>query len=166
MDLDSALTGKPAEGAIATDILRADHTEVRRLFSEYERAASDAHAGAAVAQTLCMQLELHDAIEREIFYPALRECKSGFVDEALHAHDEIAALAERVRMHADSGDPLKETVAELKALVESHIREEEQDFFRCAEERAAGELRDLGRKLIRRKEELTRSTRSFEGPAT
>jgi hemerythrin superfamily protein len=166
MDLDSALTGKPAEGATATDILRADHNEVRRLFSEYERAASDAHAGAAVAQSLSMQLELHDTIEREIFYPALREFDSEFVDRALGAHDEIAVLAERVRMHADSGDLLKETVAELRALVESHVREEEQVFFRCVEERAAAELRDLGRRLVERKEELTRSTASFEGPAT
>lgn len=166
MDLDSALTGKPAEGASATDILRADHSEIRRLFDEYVRAASDSHAGAAVVQALCMQLELHDTIEREIFYPALRECDSKFVGEALGAHDEIAALAERLRMHADSGDALSETVTELKALVEAHVREEEQHFFRRVEERAAGRLRDLGRKLVERKEELTRSTTSFEGPAT
>ena len=166
MDLDSALTDKPAEGASATDILRADHNEVRGLFAEYERVAHDAHARAAVAQSLCMQLELHDTIEREVFYPALRECDSEFVDEALSAHDEIAVAAERVRMGADARQPIDTAVAELKALVDSHVREEEQRFFRCAEENAAGKLRDLGRALVKRKEELTRSTASFEGPAT
>lgn len=166
MDLDSALSDKPAEGASATDILRADHTEVRRLFGEYERVAHDAHARAAVAQSLCMQLELHDIIERDVFYPALRECDSDFVDEALGAHGEMALAAERVRMGADARQPIDTAVAELKALVEAHVNDEEQRFFRRAEERAAGKLRDLGRELVKRKEELTRSTASFEGPAT
>ena len=166
MDLDSALTDKPADGASATDILRADHTEVQRLFGEYERVAHDAHARAAVAQSLCMQLELHDTIEREIFYPALRECDSDFADEALAAHDDIAVAAERVRLGADARQPIDTAVAELQALVETHVRDEEQRFFRRAEERAADQLLALGRKIVRRKEELTRSTTSFEGPAT
>ena len=166
MDLDSALNDKPADDASATDILRADHGEVHRLFAEYARVRHDAHARAAVAQSLCMQLELHDTIEREVFYPALRELDIAFVEEALRGHADIAVAAERVRMHADVGEPLDDAMADLKAAVEPHVRDEEQRFFRRVEERVAGKLRELGRRLIRRKEELTRSTASFEGPAT
>ena len=166
MDLDSALTGKPAEGAGATDILRADHREVRRLFTEFEAARGDAHARAALAQALCMQIELHDALEREVFYPAARECDAQRVRDAEHDHETIAAASERVRMRADGGDALEQAVSELKARIEPHVAREESELFPAVEARGTDWLRKIGEALVCRKEQLTRSTESFEGPAT
>jgi len=166
MDLDSALTGKPAEGAGATEILRADHREVRRLFAEYERVKHDGHAAAAVAQTLCMQLELHDEVEREVFYPAVREASPEVVDAAMDAHEDIAAAADDLRARADDGEPLDDAFARLRALVERHVRVEEEELFPALETQRAAMLCEIGREIVTRKEALTRSTESFEGPAT
>jgi len=166
MDLDTALTGKPAEGASATEILRADHAEARRLFAEYRSAADDAHARGVIAQSLCMQLELHDAIERDVFYPALRQIAAEWTRRANEAHEKIAAAVERVRSGADNGGPLDHAIDALENLVEAHVRDEEEHVFPKVEAQRDFSSGELGRALIRRKEELTRSTSYFEGPAT
>jgi hemerythrin superfamily protein len=166
MDLDTALTGKPAEGASATEILRADHCEARRLFAEYRKAADDGHARAVIAQSLCMQLELHDAIERDVFYPALRQIDAEWTTRASEAHAKIAAAAERVRTAADAGEPLADAIDALESLVDEHVRDEEEHVFPKVDAQREFSSGELGRALIRRKEELTRSTEYFEGPAT
>jgi hypothetical protein len=166
MDLDTALTGKPAEGASATDILRADHRKVRRLFSEFRNAGGDVHVLRVIAQSICLQVELHDAIERDVFYPAIADVDAVWTPHALEAHDRIANAVERVRSRADANEALDEPVGKLEALIEEHVREEEDRLFPKVEAQHAGSLRALGRALIARKEELTRSTESLEGPAT
>lgn len=166
MDLDSALTGKPAEGATATEILRADHREVSGLFAEFERARGAESTRNAIAQTIAMQLELHDAIEREVFYPAVEPFAESLVESAMASHDEIAQLIDDVKHHIDDSRHRDEVVLKLRRLVEAHVDEEENALFPRVETEAAAELRALGREIVKRKEELTRSTEAFEGPAT
>jgi hemerythrin superfamily protein len=166
MDLDTALTGKPAEGAPATEILRADHREAERLFSEFERAADDEQTARVIAQSLCLALELHNTIEKEVFYPAVLDIDSAGVEHAFGRHAEMEDLLDDIKNRADDDAPLDEAVTRLKELVMSHVKEEEQSLFPRVEKDAGGSLRDLGAALIKRKEELTGSTRSLEGPAT
>jgi hemerythrin superfamily protein len=166
MDLDSALSDKPAEGATATDILRADHREVERLFAEYERAGSEGHARRVVMQTLCLQLELHDALESTVFYPALREIDPQRVGAAERDHEHVRALLGDLRGRNDCDAGCDGVIVQLKALVTAHVQQEEHDLFPPLEKRSKEWLGDLGLRLVQRKEELTRSTEEFEGPAT
>jgi hemerythrin superfamily protein len=166
VDLDSALTGKPADGASATDVLRADHREVRNLFSEYDSARGAGHARDVIAQTIAMQVELHDTIEREVFYPAVQSFAQDLVEHAMRAHDEIAQLMESVKADDTEGARRDELVAELQRALEEHLRDEEQALFPAVEKHLGGALRELGGALVKRKEELTRSTESLENPAT
>lgn len=166
MDLDTALTGKPAEGAAATEILRADHRQAERLFAEFERANGEQHTARVIAQSLCLALELHDTIEKEVFYPAVLDVDPVSVEKAFDAHAEIARALEELRRRADANEPLGETVARLKSLVTAHVGEAERQLFPRVEASGKGALRDLGAALIKRKEELTGSTRSLEAPAT
>jgi hemerythrin superfamily protein len=166
MDLDTALTGKPAEGASATEILRADHREAEELFAEFEHAGDDRHTARVIAQTLCLALELHDTIEKEIFYPAVLEIDEPTVERAFGAHAELEGVLDDLKRRADADEALGETVARLKRLVTAHVEQEEQRLFPRVERSAKDALRDLGAALIKRKEELTGSTRSLEGPAT
>lgn len=166
MDLDTALTGKPAEGATATQILRADHGEVRRLFVEFGRAQSEPHTRHVAVQAVCMQLELHDELEKSVFYAVLRELERDFVEAALREHDEIAGIVDQLRELAECDEHCVAKVERLKALVEAHVYEEEHVLFPRVEEHDEAWLRDLGIALVKRKEELTRSTEEFEGPAT
>jgi hypothetical protein len=88
------------------------------------------------------------------------------VEEARAAHSEIERCVEDLRKRADADGPLDEALAQLKALVESHVREEESGLFPQVEKSDASDLRTLGVALIERKEQLTGSTRSLEAPAT
>lgn len=168
MDLDSALTGKPVEGATATDILRADHVEVMRLFSEYDGAGTSEHVRRVIARTVCLQLELHDRLERDVFYPAVKTLDPDRIGRSLTQHDELCEAIDAVKSGADDADAhnVHEAFERLKRLVESHVEEEERSLFPLVEARVGGELVGLGKRLIERKEELTGSTSSLEGPAT
>ena len=166
MDLDSALENKPAEGALATEVLRADHREVERLFDEYEGAGTDAHARHVVMQALCMQLELHDRLEREVFYPAVRALDEALVDRAAREHEQLMKLVADLRERDRCDTECDALVSRVKSLVEKHVQEEEQTLFPHVEHKDAGWLRELGTQLVKLKEVLTRSTEEFEGPAT
>lgn len=166
MDLDSALSDKPAEGATATDMLRADHREVERLFAEYERGGGEGHLRRVAMRTLSIQLELHDALETSVFYPAVREIEPQRVDTAERDHDEVRVLLGELRARDDRDAGCEGVIAQLKALVTAHVLREEHDLFPSLEQRSKQWLRDLGLMLVKRKEELTRSTEEFEGPAT
>ena len=166
MDLDTALTDKPAEGASATEILRADHREIARLFDEYEQAPAGDDSRRVIANTLCMQLELHDRIETDVFYPALASLEAGLVDTSLHDHDQMREAAEAVRQCADDGADCTVPIRRLKSIVEKHVAMEEEWLFPTVEQAGKGSAVKLGAALIKRKEELTRSTEYFEGPAT
>jgi hypothetical protein len=165
MDLDSALENKPAEGASATDILRADHREIERLFVEYDRDAGEIHARRITRQTLCMQVELHDELESSVLYPAVRESEPALVSAAERDHQALRSLTNQLRDHDENGESERLT-AQLRTLVEHHIRDEEDRLFTHLEEWDDNRLLDLGGALIKRKEELTRSTEEFENPAT
>ena len=166
MDLDTALGDKPAEGATATDMLRADHREVRRLFEEYASDSGEPQARKVVVRSACLALELHDTLEREVFYPALREKHGARIDAFVGAHDEVMRIVRGLRDRETFDGACDAEVKRLADLVERHAREEEDELFPQAEKLGDAWLRELGTALISRKEELTRSTKEFENPAT
>jgi len=166
MDLDSALADKPAEGATATDILRADHDEVDRLFADYARADGEVHARRLALKTLCMQLELHDRLEQSVVYPALREIVPDLADAAIREHAEIRNLIAELRERDDCDADCAATMSRLQTVVERHVREEEDTLFPRIERESDTWLRELGVAIVKCKEALTRSTEEFEGPAT
>ena len=165
MDLDSALEGKPAEGASATDILRADHREVERLFTQYEDADGDAQSRLVLMRTLCMQLELHDRVEREVFYPAAVHVMPDAVAAAAQEHDELMQIVNGLRERSTCDRDCDEAIANLRTLVDRHVHVEETELFPRFEKQSA-DLCALGQQLVSYKETATRSTESFEGPAT
>ena len=75
-------------------------------------------------------------------------------------------MLEELKHPADADEALDETVSRLKGLVMAHVEDEEQRLFPRVESSGQDVLRELGAALIKRKEELTGSTRSLEGPAT
>ncbi len=171
MDLDSALTGKSAEGASATQILRDDHDEIRRLVEKYHAAGSEAgHARRALAEAIAMQAELHTRVEEAVFYPAVARIDPGFVE---HAREEHRGRAEQVDAlealdRADAGDESRyfEIAEQLMAALARHMDDEERLLFPKVEREMAGGLQALGIELVRCKEALTGSVEDFENPAT
>jgi hemerythrin superfamily protein len=56
----------------ATELLKSQHREVESLFKRIEKAQEDSEK-RELFEELAANLVAHDAIEREIFYPACEE---------------------------------------------------------------------------------------------
>jgi hypothetical protein len=113
----------------ATDLLKAQHEEVSRLFKAIESAESKTEKKKLFME-VASNLVAHDAIEREIFYPAC-EAAMGLNDllgEALVEHGVIEFSLYQATEAMDEDDfDFKCKV--LSELVEHHVEEEEKEFF-------------------------------------
>jgi hemerythrin superfamily protein len=58
----------------AIELLKQDHRKVEQLFKQFEELKEeDEEATAEIVEAACAELQIHDKIETEIFYPAVRE---------------------------------------------------------------------------------------------
>lgn len=131
----------------ATEIIEQQHRTVEDLFEQFEQA--DGRKKPRIFEQIAKNLVAHDAIEREIFYPA---CEAGLGDEdvlgeALVEH----GLVEFAIFTADSkrgSDELESHVTVLKELVMHHVKEEEGELLPRAERELDEErLEELGKAL-------------------
>lgn len=119
----------------ATDLLKTQHEAVRALFARLEQA-SEREAKAKLFHEIATHLVAHDAIEREIFYPAC-EARMGMspaLGEALVEHGVIEFClfqSDQAVLVAGSEeeDEFEYKCTVLKEIVEHHVREEENEFF-------------------------------------
>lgn len=140
----------------ATDMLREDHEKVKGLFEQFEQAESDEKK--QLVATAIQELEIHTALEEEIFYPAAREALQGeseeedTIDEAWEEHHVVKlVIAELKKMDPDDERyDAKFTV--MAENVKHHIEEEEGELFPKLE----GDIdeEELGEQMMERKEEL------------
>jgi hemerythrin-like domain-containing protein len=102
-----------------------------------------------------MELTVHEIIEEEIFYPALKEhpkAKEIVLEgyEEHHVVDEIMGELEGLDPTDEAFGPKAKVMAEN---IEHHIEEEEGEMFTQARQVFdADELAELGERMARRKE--------------
>ncbi len=151
----SAGNGVPTDpDAIA--LLKADHREAEKLFTEYE-LADDARK-ADIVREVCNALTLHTRLEEEIFYPACRDKTSDEdpLDEAQVEHDSAKLLIADL-MRGDERDRYRDAkISVLAEQVKHHVAEEEKartGIFAKAKQ-AGLDLTELGQRIQRRKQEL------------
>lgn len=143
----------------ATELLKRDHENLRKMFDEYENVGESPEDRAEIVEDLTEALLIHSVVEEEIFYPALSEsggedAESNIAD-ALDAHDEIkAVLNELFEMEPDDEPGYTEKVIELKGHFERHVEQEEGPIFAQAAELGEDNLAALGDDIEARKEEL------------
>jgi hemerythrin superfamily protein len=143
----------------AIEMLKSDHQRVQDLFEEYETAGGDDKS--SIAHKIMKELDIHAAIEEEIFYPAFKE-KAGkqgedMVTEALDEHQAVkTALKELTAMEPDE-DTFESTFHNMIHDVMHHVTEEESDMLPLAEEVLGDALEELGTEMQRRKHDLMES---------
>jgi len=137
----------------ATDLLKKQHEEVSALFKRIERAKG--RDKTKLFDELAGNLVAHDAIEREIFYPAC-EKHMGLTDdleEAIAEHGLVEFSLHKADI-ARGEDTFDTMVSVLKEVVEHHVEEEEEEFFPKVERAlGAGRLEELGEVMEDRFEE-------------
>lgn len=142
----------------ATKLLTKQHDEVRALFKRLERSRARKQQ-LEIFEEIAQNLVAHDAIEREIFYPACEQAM-GMTDtlgEALVEHGVVEfSLFQSDEARKEDDFEFKCTV--LKEVLEHHIKEEEDEFFPRVE-RALGKekLLELGARMKERFEEALAS---------
>jgi len=135
----------------AIELLEKQHREIEDLFDDIEKAKGRV-AKRKLFDELAANLVAHDAIEREIFYPAC-EKKMGKTDglgEALAEHGVVEFCVFRADS-ARTDDDFDACVTVLEESLDHHITEEESEFFPKAKRALGAEmLEDLGAKMEQR----------------
>ncbi|MEX0990632.1 MAG: hemerythrin domain-containing protein [Actinomycetota bacterium] len=142
----------------AIQLLEDDHDALKELL---EKADSTTERGVKTREELLTRIKndltVHEAIEEEIFYPALKEhAKTKEITleayEEHHVVDEIMGEIEQTPFD-DERWGAKFTV--MKENIEHHIEEEEGEMFKQARQVLdAAEIEKLGDRMAARKKSL------------
>ena len=114
-------------------ILKNDHKEIRKLFSDFEKLGDDAHKrkGQLVSKMIEL-LTVHTYLENEVMYPRVRELLPEVEDDVLESYEEHH-VADVLVMELDAMKPDAERfTAKTTVLIENvrhHIEEEEEEWF-------------------------------------
>ena len=141
----------------ALTLLEDDHRKMRKLLDELEATTERGiRTREELYSTIKGELTIHELIEEEIFYPALKEhpkaediVLEGF--EEHHVVDLVMAELENLPVDDESWGAKAKV---MKENVEHHMEEEEGDMFKQARsifDRA--ELEELGERMAARKTE-------------
>lgn len=130
------------------DLILADHAAVNDLFDRFTSTGDSTIVGQVLDQ-----LRAHDDAERAALYPmvGLVLGDAGMIDHSMAAHHAIKAQIDIVS--TSEGAPLVEEFANLRALVDEHVREEERDLLPAMASKATPEqLAALGARLLQAKQ--------------
>jgi hypothetical protein len=135
----------------ATQLLAQQHREVSALFERFE-AEEDEGARLAIFDEIGTLLAAHDAIERELFYPA---CKDALGDDEEVLVDAVVehGVIEFSIYKADIAEPdtLASCMRVLREIVDHHVDEEEAALFPKIEvAMSAADLDALGHQMAER----------------
>jgi predicted DNA-binding protein len=139
----------------AITMLKTDHDKVKKLLTELE---STTERGVKTREelfaTIKGELSIHEVIEEEIFYPALKSHPKAkdIVLEGYEEHHVVDLLMGELESLDVSDETWGAKATVMKENIEHHIEEEEGEMFKQA--RAVfdrQELEDLGARMAERK---------------
>jgi hemerythrin superfamily protein len=142
----------------AVTMLKKDHQKVAQLFEEFERATEGDRPSIAIQ--IFNELEVHAALEEEIFYPAVRDgadlvslMEEEELDEddtaddespeedddediiavSVEEHQELRDLIKQLRNMDPASKEFAELLAELREAIQDHVAEEEDLILPAAQ---------------------------------
>jgi len=135
----------------AISLLKADHDKVKKMLAEGEETTERAEkTRTELFARLKEELMIHERIEEEVFYPALKEHPKAR-DIALEGYEEHHVVDE-IMGELEATDVTDETWSAkfkvMKENIEHHIEEEEGEMFKQARQVFDdAELEDLGKRM-------------------
>ena len=140
----------------AIAMLKADHDKVKRLLTELESTTErGVKTRAELFSTIKGELTIHEVIEEEIFYPALKAHPKArdIVLEGYEEHHVVDLLMGELESLDVSDETWGAKALVMKENIEHHIEEEEGEMFRQARGVFdASELEILGQRMEARKQ--------------
>jgi hemerythrin-like domain-containing protein len=143
----------------AISLLEEDHRKMKKLLSELE---STTERGVKTREELFAtvkdELTVHETIEEEIFYPALKEHPKTkeIALEAYEEHHVVDMVMAEIEGVAYDDEKWGAKFKVMKENIEHHIEEEEKEMFKQARQALEeSQLEALGERMKARKDELT-----------
>ena len=140
----------------AIALLKSDHDRVKKMLADGEETTERAEkTRTELYETLKSDLTIHERIEEEIFYPALKSHPKAR-DIVLEGYEEHHVVDE-IMGELGETDVTDETWGAkfkvMKENIEHHIEEEEGEMFKQARQVFdAGELEELGSRMMELKQ--------------
>jgi hemerythrin-like domain-containing protein len=146
----------------AVKLLEEDHKKVKKMLGDLD---STTERGVKTREELFTkvkrELTVHESIEEEIFYPALKEHPKAkdLVLEAYEEHHVVDMVMAEISEVPFDDETWGAKLTVMKENVEHHIEEEEDEMFKQARQVfSTEELEELGDRMQARKEELLAAT--------
>ncbi len=139
----------------AIALLKDDHDRVKKMLAEGEETTERAEKGRTeLFEKLKADMVIHERIEEEIFYPALKEHPKAkdIVLEGYEEHHVVDLLMGELEALDVSDETWGAKALVMKENIEHHIEEEEGEMFKQARQVFdAAELEELGSRMAARK---------------
>jgi hemerythrin-like domain-containing protein len=143
----------------ALKLLKDDHDKVKKMLEEGDSTTERAvKTRTELFTKLKGELQVHEAIEEELFYPALKQHAEAkeIVLEAYEEHDVVNTILGELEMTPVEDETWAAKFTVMKENLEHHIEEEEGEMFKQARKVLdESELDALGDQMQSRKEALT-----------
>jgi hemerythrin-like domain-containing protein len=153
----------------AIALLTEDHDRVKKMLDEGEKTTErGVKTRQELLQRLKLDLTVHEVIEEEIFYPALREHPKAreIVLEAYEEHHVVDTIMAEIEQTPVDDEAWGAKFKVMKENIEHHIEEEEGEMFRQARQAfARAELEELGARMAERKQAEMMARQSAGGAA-
>jgi iron-sulfur cluster repair protein YtfE (RIC family) len=142
----------------AIELLKEDHDKAKKMLQELEETTERAvKTRQELYRKLKSELVVHEAIEEEIFYPALKQHAEAkeLVLEAYEEHNVVDIVMGEIDRTPVEDETWKAKFTVMKENLEHHIEEEEGEMFTQARDVFdEGTLERLGEQMDARKREL------------
>jgi len=145
----------------ALTLLKEDHQKVKKILEELEKTTE---RGAKTRQELfgklMAELTVHEKIEEEIFYPAVKERAETkkveeLIAESYEEHHFVDTIAAEIKQTPFEAEEWGAKFKVMKENIEHHAIEEEEGklFPKVRRAFSADELEDLGTQMLELKEQ-------------
>jgi hemerythrin-like domain-containing protein len=143
----------------AITVLGRDHNQVRYLNNQLKTlpgrrkggSAKQISARGSIVEMITERLSVHESIEEERFWPAVRKAlpdgdrwADGALEQEQKGQDTLTALG---KLDPDS-DEFDDLVDQLIGLLAKHVADEEKVFLRLREAMSEDDLNELGSALL------------------
>jgi arsenate reductase-like glutaredoxin family protein len=152
-------SARPEGGAVdALSLLKEDHDKVKDMLEKLDQTTERAvKTREEVFTKLKSDLEVHETIEEELLYPALKEHAETkeIALEAWEEHHVVDVVMGEISETPFDDETWGAKLSVMKENLEHHIEEEEGELFEQARDVIGTDgLEELGRRMEARKKEL------------
>ena len=142
-------------------LLKDDHKQIRKAFTDFEKAGESAHVEKGkIVDRIIELLTVHTYVENEVMYPRVRELLPDLENDVLESYEEHH-VADLLVVELASMKPTDERfTAKTTVLIENvrhHVEEEEGEWF--PQVRAGlgrKQLQEIGAELLEARKQAPR----------